>query len=82
MFEVLKTDKFNIIFSFLIGFTIMVLTIPMCKDDACIIKKAPSIDDMKKNTYKIMNKCYQFKPNVITCPAEGYIEAFEGLRRN
>jgi hypothetical protein len=76
MFEVLKTDKFNIIFSFLIGFTIMVITIPICKDDKCIVKKAPAIDDMKKYTYQLGSKCYQFKPSVMTCPAEGYIEAF------
>ena len=82
MFEVLKTDKFNIIFSFLIGFTIMVITIPICKDDSCIIKKAPMISEMKESTFKIGKKCYQFKPSVITCPAEGYIEAFEHVVRS
>jgi hypothetical protein len=81
MFEVLKTEKFNIIFSFLIGFTIMVVTIPICKDDSCIIKKAPSIDDMKSSTFKIGRKCYQFKPTVTTCPAEGFIEAFQQTMR-
>jgi hypothetical protein len=80
MFEVLKTEKFNIIFSFLIGFTIMVITIPICNDSNCIIKKAPSIDDMKSSTFKIGRKCYQFKPTVTTCPAEGFIEAFEERR--
>jgi hypothetical protein len=80
MFEVLKTEKFNIIFSFLIGFTIMVVTIPICNDDKCILKKAPSIEDMKTSTFKIGSKCYQFKPNVITCPAEGFIEAFQEKR--
>jgi hypothetical protein len=80
MFEVLKTEKFNIIFSFLIGFTIFVLTIQTCKGENCIIKKAPSIDEMKNSTFKVGSKCYQFKPTVVSCPAEGYIEAFEQWR--
>jgi hypothetical protein len=82
MFEVLKTEKFNFIFSFLIGFAIFAITIPMCKGDECIIKKAPSIEDMKKHTYKIGKKCYHFKASVIPCPANesGVIEAFQKSR--
>jgi len=76
MFAVLKTSKFDIIFSVVVGFAIMSLTIPMCKGEECFIKKAPSIDEMKKNTFKIGSKCYQFKSEIVTCPATGTIEAF------
>ena len=76
MFAVLKTSKFDIIFSFLIGFAAMSLTIPLCKGDECFIKKAPTIDDMNKNTFKIGSKCYQFKSDVVTCPSSGVTEAF------
>ena len=34
------------------------------------------IDDMKKNTYRIGSKCYQFKATTTECPASGTIEAF------
>jgi len=77
MFAVLKTSKFDIIFSFLIGFAIMSLTIPLCKGEECYVKKAPSIDEMKKSTFKIGSKCYQFKPEILTCPESGTIEAFQ-----
>ena len=76
MFDVLKTAKFDIIFSVMVGFAIMSLTIPLCKGEECFIKKAPSIDEMKKNTFKIGSKCYQFKSDIVTCPATGTIEAF------
>jgi hypothetical protein len=54
----------------------MSLTIPLCKGDECFIKKAPSIEEMKKNTFKIGSKCYQFKSDIVTCPSSGSIEAF------
>lgn len=76
MFAVLKTSKFDIIFSVVVGFAIMSLTIPICKGDNCFIKKAPSVEEMKKNTFKIGSKCYQFKPEIVKCPASGTIEAF------
>ena len=76
MFAVLKTSKFDIIFSVVVGFAIMSLTIPLCKGDECFIKKAPSVEEMKKSTFKIGSKCYQFKPETMACPSTGAIEAF------
>jgi hypothetical protein len=76
MFEVLKTEKFSLMFSFIIGFSIVVLVIPACKGDECYIKKAPSADEMKKTTYRIGKKCYQFRSNVLQCPSKGAIESF------
>ncbi len=76
MFEVLKTEKFATVFSFIIGFGIVAIAIPVCKGDQCFIKKAPSPEEMKKSTYKIGSKCYQFRPDVVSCPAKGAIEAF------
>lgn len=76
MFDVLKTEKFAIIFSGLIGFALVSLAIPVCNGDECFLKKAPSVEEMKKSTYKIGSKCYQFKPTTVECPAKGVIEAF------
>jgi hypothetical protein len=60
MFAILKTSKFDIIFSVVVGFAIMSLTIPMCKGEQCFIKKAPSIEEMKNSKgtrkQKICNK--------------------------
>ena len=77
----LKTEKFAVAFSFLIGFAIIVLAIPQCTDDKCIFKKAPSFEDMKKNTYKFGSKCYQFRSETKACPATGVIEAFKVMKR-
>jgi len=78
MYEVLKTEKFAIFFSFMIGLSIVAILIPVCKGDQCYTKKAPSVEEMKKNTYRIGSKCYQFKPETTECPASGVIEAFSG----
>jgi len=80
MFAVLKTSKFDIIFSFLVGFAIMSLTIPLCKGEECFVKKAPSIKEMKETTFKIGSKCYHFKPDILTCPESGTIEAFQAWK--
>jgi hypothetical protein len=74
--DVLKTEKFSIIFSAMIGFAIATLAIPVCKGDDCMIKKAPSVEEMKTSTFRIGSKCYQFKPEIVSCPAKGVIEAY------
>ncbi len=76
MFEQLKTEKFAILFSFILGFGLVAILIPVCKGDECFIKKAPLVEEMKSSTFKIGKKCYQFAPSSVECPAEGAIEAF------
>lgn len=78
--DMLKTEKFALVFSFLIGFSLMVIGIPVCQGDECIIKKAPSMSEMKESTYRIGKKCYQFRPELKACPSKGVIEAFEHVR--
>ena len=78
--DMLKTEKFALVFSFLIGFSIFVMAIPICKGDECILKKAPMMDEMKENTYKLGSKCYQFRPEVVQCPKKGVIEAFRQMK--
>lgn len=80
MFEVLKTERFALAFSFVLGFGIIALALPMCKGDECFIKKAPLVHEMKDSTYRIGQKCYQFRSELKECPATGVIEAFQPLR--
>jgi hypothetical protein len=77
MFEVLKTEKFALLFSFMIGFGLIAVAYPVCKGDECFVKKAPSVDEMKNSTFRIGKKCYQFKPEIVDCPAKGAIESFQ-----
>jgi hypothetical protein len=74
--DTIKTEKFAVAFSFLIGFSIMSLMIPMCKGDTCIIKKAPLVEEMKTSTFRIGSKCYQFRPEIASCNGK-VIEAFK-----
>lgn len=74
--DTIKTEKFAILFSGILGFAIIALAIPACKGDSCYIKKAPSVKEMKETTYRIGNKCYQFRAESMECPANGVIEAF------
>jgi hypothetical protein len=76
MFEALQTERFALMFSFILGFSLMALLIPVCKGDECLVKKAPSPQEMKKTTYRLGNKCYQFRPETVECPTKGAIEAF------
>lgn len=76
MYEILKTERFATMFSFIIGFGLIAILIPVCKGDECFLKKAPSVEDMKKSTYHIGKNCYQFTSETVECPAEGAIESF------
>jgi len=77
MFDVLKTEKFATLFSFIIGFGMVAILIPVCKGEECFVKKAPLINEMKDSTYRIGKKCYQFRADILDCPADGVIEAFQ-----
>ncbi len=68
------------IFSFILGFGLVALAMPMCKGDECFIKKAPLIEEMKGTTYRIGKKCYQFRSEYVECPATGVIEAFQPMQ--
>jgi hypothetical protein len=76
MFEFLKTKQFAMFFSFVLGMALVCLFQPLCVGPSCEVHKAPSIDEMKRSTYKLGSKCYQFQSSTISCPASGYVEAF------
>lgn len=82
MFEFLKSEKFSMFFSFVLGLALVSIFTPMCKGEKCEKHKAPSLEDMKKTTYKLGSKCYQFHADILTCPAAPtkIYEAFEIAR--
>ena len=77
--DTIKTEKFAIIFSIVLGFAIIALMIPACQGNECYIQKAPSVKEMKESTFRIGRKCYQFRPVTVDCPAKGAVEAFEQM---
>lgn len=83
MFEFLKSDKFNLFFSFVLGVAIVSLFQPLCTGPSCERHKAPSPEDMKQSTYKLGSKCYQFKVETLKCPdpPTKVVEAFQQCGR-
>jgi hypothetical protein len=77
MFEFIKTEMYNTVFSIIIGIGLVAVLKPGCRDTACSIKKAPPVDEVTKKTYQIGDKCYKFKTSNIECPSKGVIEPFE-----
>jgi len=61
MFEFLKTKKFHMIFSFLLGIFIVIIFRPVCDGGECIKHELPNVNDINVTTYQIGTKCYQFK---------------------
>ena len=79
MFELFKTEKYNIAFSIIIGIGIMATLKPRCNPNkgTCVIKKAPNPDEVTHSTYQIGAKCYKFNTQSIECPLNGTIESFQ-----
>jgi hypothetical protein len=77
MFEFLKSKRFDTAFSFILGFGLIALFKPGCKDGECSIQKAPPYEEVKTSTYQVGNKCYKFEANPIECPSTGVIEPFQ-----
>jgi hypothetical protein len=75
--ELLQDKKFNLLFSFILGVGIICILRPVCSGSDCNITKAPSEKDFDKYVYRMgSGTCYEFKTEIVTCPASGSIEAF------
>ena len=81
MFEFLKTERFNMIFSFILGLGLVSLCKPECRGDECRIQKAPPYEEVKTSTYQLGQVCYQFHAEPISCPTTGVIEPFQQFVR-
>lgn len=77
IWDLMKTKKFNLIFSFIIGLGLAAILRPACKGDQCLHMKAPPVHEVEKTTYQIGNKCFQFSVENRDCPKTGkVVEAF------
>jgi hypothetical protein len=75
--QFLKSEKYSMAFSFILGVGIMAALKPGCRERDCSTKKAAPTDELVKSTYQIGTKCYQFGTRNVDCPANNeIIEAF------
>lgn len=79
MFGFLKTERFKILSSFLLGVAVLAVMKHPAAAESQIVK-APPLEEVKTSTYQLGSKCYQFTAQPTTCPAEGVIEPFQQRR--
>ena len=78
--DLLKSQMFNIMFSFAVGIGIIAILRPVCKGEACNQMKAPPIKEWDGYVYRMGSKCYEYKSDVIECPSNGgSIESFRSF---
>ncbi len=74
--KILNDTRFDIFFSFMLGVGIICILKPVCSGKECQLEKPPISKDFDKYVYKMGSKCFEYKPDIIQCPASGAIEAF------
>jgi hypothetical protein len=75
--KLLKDENFSIFFSIILGIGIVCILYPVCSGKDCgTIVKPPSEKDFDQYVYRMGEKCYEFKTEVVEC-VSGAIEAFE-----
>jgi hypothetical protein len=78
--DILKSERFNVAFSLLLGLFLATLLRPVCKGYACNTYKQPPTDDIREHAYKLGSKCYEFVAEDVQCPNEGIVEPFAWKR--
>jgi hypothetical protein len=75
--DLMKDKRFDIFFSFVLGIGLICIFRPMCSGSECNVSKAPTDKDFDKYAYRMGGgKCYEFKSEIVECPASGTVEAF------
>ena len=72
----LKDERFNVMFSFILGIGLICLLRPMCTGPECNREKAPNDKDFNQVVYRHGEGCYEFQHAIVPCPPSGAIEAF------
>jgi hypothetical protein len=78
--EIMKTENFNIFFSFVLGLGIVAMLRPICKGNACAINKAPPVKDWDGAVYRLGADCYEYKAVPVQCPPEGSQDIYESFK--
>jgi len=61
------------------GLAIVLVVSPICHGRACMVVKAPPINEVNDSVYQIASKCYKFDTVQLDCPAQGVVESFESV---
>ena len=67
MSQMMNDPTFAAIISVILGLGLASLFRQACRGNQCIVVRGPSIREISKNTYKIDDRCYTYKPEATTC---------------
>ena len=65
--EFVNSTRGRYVFSILLGLGLATFFRKACSSRDCLVFKAPSFNDIKKNIYKHNNNCYKFTERSVTC---------------
>lgn len=65
--QMMQDPTFAATISIILGLGLASLFRQACKGNECVIVKGPSLREISKNTYKIDDRCYSYKPEATTC---------------
>jgi len=67
MMKLIHTNNGRYAISFILGIGLASLFRKVCNDRNCLVFKAPSLEEVTKNTYAYGDKCYTFKEQPTKC---------------
>lgn len=66
----INTQTGKYLMSILLGIGLATLFRSVCKGSRCNVIKAPPMEEIDGQIYKMDNKCYEMKRNSITCDSK------------
>ncbi len=75
----MRSRRFNIAFSFILGLFLVILFSPVCRGGACYTYRPPPVAEVCSGVYRLTDKCYKFRTEDVPCPPSGVIEPYTGV---
>jgi hypothetical protein len=65
--EIVNSDRGKIVLALLLGFGLSTFFRKECKDDSCLVFRAPPLDKVNGQIFEYNTKCYKFTPHETPC---------------
>ena len=67
LYSIQHTELGKYIISIILGIGLASLFRKSCEGRTCMVFRGPSMDEIRKNTYKHGDKCFSFKEQSVKC---------------
>ncbi len=71
MMQLLRSREGEILISVILGFGVATLFRRVCKGRSCVVIKGPKLQEVQEYVYRIDDRCYKYKPQVVECSDAG-----------